>query len=544
MDHAHDRDDTLEARRERPMTAKGAIAAGNPDTARAAAEILQAGGNAFDAVLAALCAACVTEPVLASLGGGGFLLARPADGAAVLYDFFTQTPLRPRPAGDTDFYARLADFGAARQEFHIGLGSVATPGVVAGLFAAHRDLGSLPMRDIVAPAVAYARDGVRVEALQAFIIAIVEAIVTATPAARAMFSRDGGNGALLGEGDTLRMPALADALSALADEGEALFYEGDIARRIARDCREGGGHLGADDLAAYEVIRRAPLTRDYRGNRLLTNPPPSSGGVLIAFALDLLGRSDLAGLGFGAARHLDLLARVMEETNRARIEARIHDLPAGEVADRLLDPGLLARYADDVHGQPPSARGTTHISVIDGQGNAAALSVSNGEGSAYVVAGTGIMLNNMLGEEDVNPDGFHNWPPGRRISSMMAPTLIEGADGRTVALGSGGSNRIRTAILQVLVNLLDFGMDLSHAIEAPRVHFEGGVTNVEHGFDAREVAALTGMRGDVKTWPDRNMFFGGVHAVTADPATDKFAGAGDRRRGGVSAIVGDATSGD
>ncbi|MFQ5959503.1 MAG: gamma-glutamyltransferase, partial [Alphaproteobacteria bacterium] len=514
------------------MTAKGAIAAGNPDTARAAADILAAGGNAFDAALAALCAACVAEPVLASLGGGGFLLARPAEGRSVLYDFFTQTPIRPRPPGESDFYARLADFGAARQEFHIGLGSIATPGVVKGLFAAHRDLGALPMRDIVAPAVAYARDGVRLDPLQAFINRVVETIVTATPAARAIFCADGGNGALLGEGDSLRMPAFADALEALADEGEALFYQGDIAKRIARDCGERGGHLTAEDLAGYEVIRRQPLARDYRGSRLITNPPPSSGGVLIAFALDLVERADVASLAFGGAAHLDLLARVMEETNRARIEARIHDLAEDEVARRLLDPGLLARYADEVHGQPASRRGTTHISVIDGAGNAAALSVSNGEGSAYVVPGTGIMLNNMLGEEDVNPQGFHNWPPARRISSMMAPTLVEGADGGTVALGSGGSNRIRTAILQVLVNLLDFGMDIAGAVTCPRVHFEGGVTHVEHGFDVREVAALTRMRPDVKAWPDQNIFFGGVHAVTADPATGAFRGAGDPRRGG------------
>jgi gamma-glutamyltranspeptidase/glutathione hydrolase len=519
------------------MTAtRGVIAAGNPDTAEAAAEMLRAGGNAFDAALAALAAACVTEPVLCSLGGGGFLLARPAGGQAVLYDFFAHTPKRARPAGEVEFYARHADFGATTQEFHIGAGSVATPGVVAGLFAVHGDLGSMPMGEIVAPAAALARDGARVEALQAFILGVVDTIFTATPEARALYSRPGEDGVLLREGDILRLPELADTFEALAGEGSARLYRGTIAERILSQSRDKGGHLTEDDLAGYQVIRRAPLVREYRGNRLLTNPPPSSGGLLIAFALDLLERVEIHRDGFGRTAQLDLMARVMDETNRARIETRLHDLAEDEAAETLLDRALLDRYAESMHGRPASHRGTTHISVIDGDGNAAALSISNGEGSACIVPGTGIMLNNMLGEEDINPHGFHGWPADTRIASMMAPTLIEAADGSTIALGSGGSNRIRTAILQVRVNLFDFAMPLGRAVESPRIHAEGGVVNVEHGFDGGEIAALAAMRQGVKSWPDVNMFFGGVHAASMD-AKGGFTGAGDPRRGGVVRVV-------
>ena len=519
------------------MTAKGVVACGNPITADTAAEVLREGGNAFDAALAAVCAACVAEPVLCSLGGGGFLLARPADGDARLYDFFTHTPAAPRPADEIEFYARDADFGPARQEFHIGMGSIAVPGLVKGLFAAHAELGSMPMRRIVEPAAALARDGVAIEPLQARIFQFVSTIYLATEASRALFGSAIEDGALLQPGERYRAPDFADALEALARDGADLFYRGDIAMRILDDCRDNGGHLTHTDLDTYDVARRAPLTRRYRGAEIATNPPPSAGGVLIAFALGLLEHADFAAAGLGSAQSLEWLARAMRQTNRARIERRIHERAEHEVAADLLAPELIAAYRDGVIGAPPATRGTTHINVIDGAGNAVALSVSNGEGSAYIVPGTGIMLNNMLGEEDVNPTGFHNWPAARRMSSMMAPTMLRDATGRVTALGSGGSNRIRTAILQVLVGLVDFGMDLDAAVRAPRLHHEGDLLNVEAGFAPEAVAALLAEFPDHKPWPPGNMFFGGVHAACVDRSLKTFVGAGDPRRGGVAVTL-------
>ena len=518
------------------MRMNGVIAAGDPATAEVAAEVLRDGGNAFDAALAGLCAACVAEPVLASLGGGGFLLARPAGGEPVLYDFFTQTPRRPRPAGEIDFTATEVDFGPATQAFHIGLGSIATPGVVKGLFAAHGDLGSLPMARLVEPAAALAREGVALAPLQAFILEVVGAIFRATPESRALYLSREKDGMLLQAGETHRVAELAETFEALAAEGEALFYRGGIARRMVADCRERGGHLSAADLEAYAVIKRAPLLRDYRGHRLAGNPPPSSGGLLIGFALALLEGADIAGMRLGDSAQLGLLARVMGETDRARIETRLAELGADEAAGTLLDPALLACYRAGVLGAPPAPRGTTHISVVDGAGNAAALSISNGEGSAYVVPGTGIMLNNMLGEEDVNPLGFHNWPADRRMASMMAPALVFAADGRTIALGSGGSNRIRTALLQVLVNLLDFRLPLEEAVRAPRIHVEDGLLSLEPGFSEGALEALRGDHPRHEQFPTLNMFFGGAHVAMAGPDGD-FQGAGDPRRGGVSLVV-------
>ncbi len=521
--------------------ARGAVACGHQETAAAAAEILAEGGNAFDAALAAMCAAFVVEPVFCSLGGGGFLLAGPAEGAATAYDFFVETPRR-RAADALDFYPILADFGTATQEFHIGLGAMATPGAIKGLFEVHADLASLPMTRLVEPAVRLARDGWRLRPIDHYVFRVVGPILTARADSRGAYTR--ADGELLHRGDVMRQPDLAACLEALAREGAALFYDGEMGEALVAACRDGGGQLSRADLADYRVARRAPLVRDYRGARILTNPPPSSGGILIAFALEMLRERDPARLGFGSGEHLALMTRVMALTNRARLESRLHEaLDEREEADaaaRLFDPALLRRYVEEVRGRPACGRGTTHISVIDGEGNLAALSLSNGEGCGYVLPGTGIMLNNMLGEEDLNVAGFGAWREGTRMSSMMAPTLALLADGGVAALGSGGSNRIRTAILQVLSNLIDFERPVAEAVAAPRIHFENGLLNIEGGHPAdsdRAVAALVGdLCRQIMAWPEHNLFFGGVHAATRS-AAGEFAAGGDPRRGGATEIV-------
>ncbi len=512
----------------------GVIAAGHELTAQTGAEILRAGGNAFDAALAALATACVVEPALASLGGGGFLLAQPGLEAVRLYDFFVQTPRRRREASELDFRSIIADFGTAEQEFHIGQGAVATPGIVRGLFAAHRDLGTLPMRDILHQAVHHANEGIRVNALQAYIFGVIAAVYRESPAAMAIFGSHDDSGRLPGEGETLRQPALADTLESLAAEGEDLFYRGEIAASIVREMRS-GGHLEAADLSGYAMIPRRPLALDYRKTRLFTNPPPASGGLLVAFGLQLLGGVDFGAPGFGSSEHLARLTRVLTLTQEARLAACAHGSAAHPDDALLMDPAFLARYRRLLAGQAPARRGTTHISVIDAHGNVAALSVSNGEGSGCLAPGTGIMLNNMLGEQDLNPDGFHRWPTDTRMTSMMAPALLNFSDGRVIALGSGGSNRIRTAILQVVSNLVDFGMDVEEAVTAPRIHLEAEHLSVEGGFDAGRLHALLEAYPSHHLWEDLNLFFGGVHTVLRDGASLR--GAGDPRRGGVCIVV-------
>ena len=514
------------------MAVRGAVAAGHPLTAETACTVLREGGNAFDAALAALCSACITEPVLASLGGGGFLLAASPTHGDRVYDFFVHTPRRPRAQDELDFCPVTVDFGTATQEFHIGHGAIATPGVVRGMFAIHADLGRMPMTEIVAQAITLAREGVRLNDLQAYILGIVAPIYTASDGARRVYTRDGSSESLLQAGDRMRSPEWADMLDSLAREGDRLFYEGELARLIIEQSQAQGGQLGADDLLAYRVERRAPLTIDFHDAQLLTNPPPSSGGILIGFALKLLEDAPADLPAWEMSRYWQYLADVMVLTN----EARGTGLAAsGEFSESLLDAELVARYRTEVAGIARARRGTTHISVIDADGNAASLSISNGEGCGSIVPGTGIMLNNMLGEEDLNPQGFHAWQPDQRMTSMMAPSVVRDARGqRRIVLGSGGSNRIRTAILQVLMNLLVRRMPIEAAVTQARIHCERGYLNIEQG-DARALRELLQAWPDHRIWHEQNMFFGGVHCV-AD-SQDGVDGAGDTRRGGVYRVA-------
>ncbi|MGR9046646.1 MAG: gamma-glutamyltransferase [Gammaproteobacteria bacterium] len=516
------------------MHKKGVVAGGHPETVKAAEAILHDGGNAFDAAVAAHLAACVAEPVLSSLGGGGFLLARTAGGDSRLYDFFVQTPSSKRAASDADFYPISADFGPARQEFHIGLGSVATPGTVKGLFAVHRVLCTLPMPRLAEPAVELARGGVVMNAFQAYIFDVVQAIYLSDAETRELYC--GGENAqrLLREGERLRQPQLADAIDVLSREGEALFYRGEIAKDIARLCREGGGHLTLDDFAGYRVAVRKPFSVEYRDAVLLTNPPPSSGGILIAFALKLMEPLLPQNCRPGTAGYLELLAKTQDMTNQARIDAML-DESSHHPGAHLLEPDYIDLYLERIKGRSACARGTTHISVIDGAGNIASLTTSNGEGCGRIAPGAGIMLNNMLGEEDLNPRGFHTWNPNQRMTSMMAPCIAALPDGRQIALGSGGSNRLRTAILQVLVNLIDFGMPLDEAVNAPRLHCEGSLLSLEGGFHPEELKSLLKDYPNHKLWDGKNLFFGGTHSVSME--NGHFAGVGDPRRGGCTAVV-------
>ena len=503
----------------------GAVAAGHPATAEAAAWALEEGGNAFDAAMAGLCAACVAEPVLTSLGGGGFLLAHQGGRRNTLYDFFVQTPVQKRSVSELDFYPILADFGTAQQEFHIGMGSIATPGTIKGLFRIHSELGSLPMREIVKPALDFARNGIVLNPLQACIFSIVAPIYLSTQGARRLYSSSQVDDSLAVEGENFRQPELADALELLAIEGERLFYQGEMGAELIAACNVGGGYLNKPDLDSYKVVKREPLGYNYLHARIWTNPTPSSGGSLIRFAHALLESKDQGE--FGSVQYLKLLSAVMQQTNLARMEnGRTETGDAGG----LLHPETISRFRSALSGHPVNSRGTTHISVVDGQGNAASLTLSNGEGSGYVLPGTGIMLNNMLGEEDLNPGGFHHWATGVRVSSMMAPTLAID-QGRIIATGSGGSNRLRTAILQTLNNLYYFGMDVQEAVDSPRLHVEKDLLSIEPGFPESSVDELCAVYPDHHRWTDKNLFFGGTHTVIRDGRG--FSGAGDSRRDGV-----------
>jgi gamma-glutamyltranspeptidase / glutathione hydrolase len=512
----------------------GVIAAGHQKTAEAGASMFDFGGNAFDAAVAAMLASFVAEPMLTSAAGGGFLLAHSKENKNILFDFFTQTPLQKKILHNIDFYPVDVNFGDVTQNFHIGLGAMAVPGNLLGVFETHRKLGRLPFHVVASPAIHYAQNGLEISNFQAYLFKILEPIILSSGESRKIYAP---NGKLKTAGEVLVMRDLAVSLTELAAKGAEYFYSGEIAQKLVKDCQEKGGYLTLEDLKNYQVVERKPLEINYRGHTLLTNPPPSSGGTLIAFALALLSSVDLSKIKFASPHHLQILAEVMRLTNQARKNGYDAHIYYPDVAQQFLSHEHFEPYEQELKKIVNKLGSTTHISVIDSEGNAASITTSNGEGSGYIIPGTGIMVNNMLGEEDLNPQGFHNWQENQRISSMMAPTIVLKDGKPEIVLGSGGSNRIRTAIFQVISNLIDWQMPIAKAVESPRCHWENNIFNIEPGLQEENVTNLL-LPNDATMilWQNKSMFFGGVNTVIKT-ATGVMEGAGDSRRSGVAVIV-------
>jgi gamma-glutamyltranspeptidase/glutathione hydrolase len=489
---------------------RGVVAAGHPLTARAGADVLRAGGNAVDAAAAAMLASCVTEPLLTGLGAGGYLLVAPPGREPVLVDFFVEAPGRGAdPSHRSPLLPVEISFGDAVQVFHVGAASCGVYGVPAGVDTVVQRYGTALLAELAAPAAALARAGVPVSRQQALMFSILAGILDSTPEARAHYLVDGRPPR---EGDLLRDPELADTLDRLGAEGAAPFYTGDIGDAISDRVRHSGGTLTREDLAAYRVVEREPVQVAYRGRDVYTNPPPSAGGLLVAYALTLLA-------GTAGPPDDEALVRAMECAQQARTREFFAGLAAPDFASDFLASRLGS---------------TTHISVLDADGWACAVTCSNGEGSGLVVSGTGIQVNNMMGEQDLSPHGFFGYPPGRRLPSMMAPTVVRRDGNAELVLGSAGSNRIRSALLQVVVNAIDRGMDAQPAVDAPRLHAEDGLVYAEPGID---VDALTAAGHAVTRFRAKSLFFGGCQAVERHRGTGALSGGGDPRRGGAVVVA-------
>ena len=491
------------------------VASGHHLTTQTAAEVLRAGGTAVDAAIAGALMACIAEPVLASPLAGGFLMVSPPNGQVQILDAFIQTPKRKRSLADVDIRAIEVDFGQSQQTFHCGAGTIGTPGLIPGLFEAHSQFGRIPMAELAAPAIDTARMGVRITAFQAEVLGYVEAIFMASDASNSLYAADGK---LLVEGDILTNPDMADVLEVMALEGPRFFQEGEVAQALLS---LDGGHLTADDLKSYHPIGRKPLQFTRRGVEVDLNPAPSLGGVQIALALQALP----------ANPDDRLLARCLHEVARIRKDTDLDHHPlSGEKI--LLDPAMVAKLRKTLTVHQAATRGTTHISVIDKNGMGAAFTLSNGEGSGLIVPGTGIMANNMLGEDDLVPDGVNSWHEDQRLASMMCPMALRD-NGILTMMGSGGSNRIRSALAQVAINLIDGGYAMEDAVRAPRLHIDETpqILDFEDTGTEERREALLAEFPSANRWPQQSMFFGGVHAVRQ--TKNGFEAAGDDRRSGA-----------
>jgi gamma-glutamyltranspeptidase/glutathione hydrolase len=500
---------------------RGVVAAGHPLTAEAGASVLRDGGNAVDAAVCAVLASFAVESPLTGFGAGGHMMVHES-GETTLIDFFVAAPGLDGIERGAELVPVPVRFDAeTTQTFFVGPASCGVPGTAAGLAHALDRFGTRPLGELVSPGVRLAREGAPINRGQAYILDILGPIHERMPGTRELYAPQGRP---LGEGDVFRFPELAEALERYGAEGAEPFYRGEVAAAIGDFVVGNGGLIGPGDLASYEAIERKPIDTPFRGTQVLTNPPPSSGGILIAYTLGLLER-------FGPQSGPEQLVLAMEGANSRRDLAFAESLYEEGMEVGFLDPIGLDLGAADLLGS------TTHISVLDGDGNCAAVTCSNGSGSGVLVPGTGVILNNMLGEEDLNPAGFHAIAPGRRVPSMMAPTVVL-RDGEIVlALGSAGSNRIRSAILQTVVRAVEQGYPVGAAIEAPRLHFEGGIVQAEKGVDPAALDRIEQRGWEVARWPSLNLFFGGVQAVSRDPATGELSGGGDPRRGGAVAYA-------
>ncbi len=479
-----------------------AIAAPNEAAADAGEQIARAGGNAIDAALAATLVTMVNEVGIVSLSSGGFITVQPPDGSAPhTVDGWMDMPGRGRALGGGTWDITTAYGGGVTVT--IGAGSVACHGSVAAFGEAHARWGSVPWRELVAPAIEVARGGFQLGSASRFYLEYVHDDI---------FGWDDESRAAVHHADgtistgLVELSDLVGALEVIAAEGPRALHTGDLARMISDDVIGRGGILGPDDLAAYRPVVRPSLMTTVGGWKLGTNPPPSVGGVCVSAMLRLLDDHP--------AGDLEHLVRVQ----RAVLGHRLDTLDHSDDLER--DAAALLSLIDRDHLAVLESGSTAHVSATDSDGGACAVTVSSGYSSGMIAKGTGIWLNNCLGEQELNANGLHGLAPGTRLLSNMAPTVGHHPDGSSIAIGSPGADRITTAIVQVLAGFISEGRGLQDAVNRPRIH----VHRAGRGDE------------DVKAEKQLSMYYGGVGVTLRKPDGRLVAAADPRRDGAVRLI--------
>jgi len=525
-----------------------------PLASRAGTDVLVAGGNAVDAAIATAFALAVVHPQAGNLGGGGFAVVRPAPGKAVALDFREVAPA----AATSTMY--LDDQGTPTDASLVGHRASGVPGSVAGLWALHQKLGKKPWAELVAPAVALARDGFEVDKQLARALTNPTAMqrLRRFPASAAQWFRPVAGGASpLGVGDKVTQPELAATLERIAAKGPDGFYKGETAAAIVAEMKRGGGLITADDLAGYAPIWREPLRFTYRGHTITSMPPPSSGGVALAITAGMLKDVELAKAGWHSQHHVHWLAEVWKRAFAARNEvlgdpAFVKDMPVA----KLLAPATHAALAKTIGDRATPSKDvaplreglhTTNLSVVDGSGLAIALTttLNTSFGSGVTVTGAGFLLNNEMDDFAAKPGAPNTYglvqgvankiEPGKRMLSSMTPTIVEGPQGELVmVLGGQGGPRIITAVWQALSNVLDFGMPAAAAVANPRVHHQHLPDVVRVEASAIDRATEEGLRaaGHTLDWSLPPMSFGSVTLIAK--SARGWDGAADPRKGGAA----------
>ncbi|MFC4168501.1 gamma-glutamyltransferase [Teichococcus aestuarii] len=534
---------------------RGMVVAAQPEAAEAGVEILRQGGNAVDAAIACAFAQGVVDPQMCGIGGfGAMQLCLPAQGVHTVLEFFARAPLAAtEDMWEGRFIGQSRDgfvFLLDDQRNDIGYGAIGTPGNVAGYTEALSRFGTMPLRAVMAPAIAQAHQGVMVRPYMHYYWALDHGgDGQVNVADKLRFSETGrqvyfhADGRMKRPGDTLRNPEMARTLERIAEGGAEAFYRGDIAREMVADMAARGGLITAGDLAAYRVREKAPVWGSYRGRRIASNPPPAGGGSLIEL-LHILEHFDLASLPHNGPEHLRILAEAMKwmtiDKDRHMGDPDFVDVPL----DRLLSAGYAAEIAARIkagevahvpRAGEPAAKDppdTTVVCVIDGAGNAVSLTHTLGIPSGVITPGLGFMYNGCMSGFDPRPGRAASIAPGKSRGSAMAPTLVFEGEHPAIVLSAPGGTYIVPAIAQALMNVLDFGMSMAEAVAAPRIVALSDTIDVANRIPQGVARALEGMGYPVAR-SYQSYAFGAPHGLRRLP-DGRIEGGADPQRDGMA----------
>ena len=498
-----DRAATLFSCEKRPATGtRGMVVTNHPLASAAGAEMLAAGGNAVDAAIACFFALSVVEPMMVGFFGGGTAHFRFADGRHTILDGMSTVPLAARP----DLYRPISDtmpdyLETMDRENNLGPKAVAVSGTLKGWCEALDRFGTMPLGDVMAPAIRHAGAGFRITPYLADCVGDCAADMARDPSIAALYLP---GGAPIRAGDRLVQGDYAETLRLIAREGAGALYGGALGRRVAEHMAATGGLITLDDLTGYRTIERAPVRGTYRGFEIVGPPPPASSGVHIVQMLNILESFDLKALGFGSVDTLHLLAEALKiafaDRRAATADPAFVAVPLARLISkdyaaqraRLIDPGRAQRWSAGV--APAESANTTHVTVADGAGNvvASTQTINSLFGARFIVPGTGMILNNYMHLFDPHPGHAQSIAPGKRVTTSMSPVMALKDGTLRWALGLPGGLRIFGSAMQALINLIDHGMSLPEAVEAPRLWTQGQAVELEIGFGDAVRAGLAG----------------------------------------------------
>lgn len=494
---------------------KYAISGGHQFTVDAAKQILDNGGNAIDAAIAAYWMCMVAEPFMASAGAGGFAMIREPNGNMLSMDFFCQTPKVKMDPENSDLFPITVDFGATTENFYVGMASVAVPGAIAALWEMHSRWATIPMKELIQPAIEATKAGVPLDQFQSYECELLECIFKLDPRGRAIFQNSNGN--LKQIGDRISLDHFPNFAESIAIEGADLFYKGEIAQSIVGLCKEKGGNLNREDFETYTVAFAEPFKYQWKEHIVHSNPFPSVGAMIQAAILK--GVEGNEHIRPRSKAHFDLISSISRDIYHIK-----HDLSL--LTQYLVDKGVKSSYLEhDSH----KWSGTSHFNIVDKDGLAISLSTSIGEGNGTFIPGTDMQLNNMLGELALLPNGIHSWDMDVRLQSMMCPTLVTNANNDLqMQIGSGGAGRIPFVMAQTIFNHFELGMNLEDSVSFPRVIYDGNMYQVEKGYE--EISNHI----DHKLWDTSSLYFGGTHAILQ--TNSGYEAIGDPRRYGKASV--------